>query len=301
VTERCDCGGEQVGGVRLTVSAGRLDVFSQARFLGATATNGVVWSRQACRGEEFRYIALLKANRDALLEHFGQAWLDEYLAQSEWELTCWAEALRLQMPTVPALADCYAANTHKLEHWCQAVQEAPDGTPMLLIDADTAILQPLVHVWERRFDVALTVKPKPPARFPLNAGVIFLRASLLTKAFMQGWLDGNACLLANQREHQQWKGRFGGINQAALGRWLDRPSEPNTLNIHRLSCAEWNCEDDSWATFDPQVTRILHVKSDLRRAVFSGPKQAARGPHARLAKLWLDLEQQAHAGEAVTA
>lgn len=208
---------------------------------------------------------------------------------------------RLQMPTQPAIADCYAANSHKLAHWCQAVEDAPDGTPMLLIDADAAILQSLDDIWEQPFDIAYTVRP-PRSRFPFNAGVVFVRASAGTRAFLGHWLDVNNRFLTDPRDHETWKRRHGGINQAALGRVLTLrplPDHLGALAITTLPCATWNCEDDSWASFDPQATRILHVKSDLRRLVFGGPKQAARSQYAELCALWLGLEQQARAAETV--
>lgn len=200
---------------------------------------------------------------------------------------------RLQMPTQPAIADCYAANSHKLAHWCQEVDAAPDGTPMLLIDADTAILRPLDDIWDQPFDMAYTVRP-PRSRYPFNAGVVFVRASLRSRAFLAYWLDVNQRFLGNQRDHETWKRRYGGINQAALGHVLDLcPNVFGSVQLLTLPCATWNCEDDSWATFDPQATRILHVKSDLRRLVFGGPKQAARSQYAELCALWQRLDREA--------
>jgi len=207
---------------------------------------------------------------------------------------------RLQMPTKPSIADCFAANNLVLTHWCQAVHDAPVGTPMLLVDADMAILRPLDDVWDQDFDIAYTVR-ETRARYPLNAGVVFVRAGWRARAFFRHWLQVDDGFLADPQSHLIWKRRWGGINQAALGCVLDhQPADHPDVRLLRLPCAEWNCEDYSWSAFEPQVTRILHVKSDLRRAVFSGPKQASRGPYATLAKLWLDLEQQACAGETVT-
>jgi len=168
----------------------------------------------------------------------------------------------------------YVDNTHKLDRWCEVVAAAADGTQLLLIDADTVILRPLDSVWETAFDVAYTTRPAT-SRFPLNAGVIFVRVSDRSRAFLRAWRDENRQMLKDTDRHQPWRKKFGGINQAALGAVLASPRAAD-MAIARLPCAEWNCEDSTWPLFDPAVTRILHVKSQLRLAIFQGVSGAAR-------------------------
>lgn len=167
----------------------------------------------------------------------------------------------------PALigTQAHIRNTHKLGWWHARVMEATDGDRLLLIDADTVILRPLEDVWALDFDLAYTTKRG--GLFPFNAGVIFLRVSDPVRAFMSAWLAENARLMATAQDRHLWVRRYGGVNQAALGHVLDQ--RPRNLQLRELPCAEWNCEDDSWPRFDPAVTRILHVKSALRRACLS--------------------------------
>src|SRR5688572_24146347 len=75
------------------------------------------------------------------------------------------------------------ANTQKLEYWADAVRALPDGERVLLLDGDTVIMKSLDDVWDRAFDVAYTTKPEG-SRMPFNAGVIFLRVSPASRAFM---------------------------------------------------------------------------------------------------------------------
>lgn len=185
-------------------------------------------------------------------------------------------------------------NTHKLDAWVRAVDGLADGTPVLLIDADTLILRPLDPVWDPLFDLAYTVKPKG-ARFPFNGGVIFLRVSPAVRAFLEAWRSLNRQMLDDAALYQPWRRTYGGVNQSALGKLLKDGG--HALTIVKLPCVEWNCEDASWDRFDPAVTRILHIKDgithgNLRKAIF-GQQPASTPAVKTLAALWHDLEAKA--------
>lgn len=195
---------------------------------------------------------------------------------------------QVRVAKIPAAAGSTAAsNTAKLEHWRRVVQETADGDRVLLIDADTMILRPLDAVWDQPFDVAYTTKTK---KFPFNAGVMFVRVSPQTKAFMAAWAEENRQMLADSTRHQPWKATYGGINQAALGRLLSEGRVAN-LATAALPCLEWNCEDTSWASFDPAVTRILHIKSLLRVSALSRSRPVPE--LAPLVERWRDADRQA--------
>lgn len=173
-------------------------------------------------------------------------------------------------------------NTHKLAWWHARVQESADGDRLLLIDADTAIIRPLDSIWDHPFDVAYTTKT---AKIPLNGGVVFLRISARTRAFMRAWVERNAALLTMPKK--PWRQQFGGVNQASLAAVL-ADTEQHDLVVERLPCLEWNCEDSSWAAFDPAITRILHVKSSLRRACLM-PYTTEKGVE-RAKAVWKQLD-----------
>lgn len=179
-------------------------------------------------------------------------------------------------------------NTQKLDAWTRAVDAAPYGTRILLLDADTIIRLPLDDVWEQVFDVAYTTKPADAGpRFPFNLGVLFLRVSDATRQLMETWATANRRMLADPREHQVWRPAFGGINQAAFGR-VRREGALRHLAVVRLPCQTWNCEDESWAAFDPAATRIVHFKGELFRALFHRVKP---DPEMRpLLAIWHDAE-----------
>jgi len=187
----------------------------------------------------------------------------------------------------PSASESHFTNTQKLEAWYQAALAAPDGACLLLLDADTFITRPIDDVWDLDFDVAYTVKP---SKFPHNAGVVFVRVSPQSRAFLETWRNENLRMFREVAHHQEWRRKYGGINQASLGYVLES-SAADAIKILRLPCTEWNCEDTSWDRFDPTVTRIVHVKSALRRAVFRmGATPARLRP---LARLWTQLEKAA--------
>ncbi len=182
----------------------------------------------------------------------------------------------------------HVTNTQKMLVWAAVVETAPDDTPILLIDCDTFITRPLDDIWAQPFDFAYTTKPD--SRFPFNSGVVFVRATDRTRQFFRRWRDENLMMLRDRDHHQAWRARYGGINQAALGRALEAGWTSDLVRLE-LPCQEWNCEDAHWRTFDPAVTRIVHVKSALRLAVLGyGPVLPSLRP---LVHAWQVLESRA--------
>lgn len=188
----------------------------------------------------------------------------------------------------------FVANTQKLDLWCRTVAEAPLGDRICLIDGDTFLVNGLDDVWEADFDLAFTVRDYI---IPFNAGVVFVRVTPGTRAFMERWRAENAAMYADVPYHMQWKEKYGGMTQASLGRVLEAGG--HGLDLRALPCAEWNCEDSCWGGFDPARTRIVHVKSGLRRLVFQGDVGPPQHPWwtnedlAPLARRWHALERDA--------
>jgi hypothetical protein len=158
--------------------------------------------------------------------------------------------------------DSLLANTRKLEAWASVVGAADDGAVIGLFDCDLLILGDLSEVELLDFDVAYTARP-PSAPYPINGGVVFVRVSEGVREFMEAWRAGNEALLRHPAAHEPLRQRYGGMNQAALGPLLERTE----LHLLALPCRIWNCEDWTWPEFSER-TKVLHVKSALRQAVF---------------------------------
>lgn len=178
-------------------------------------------------------------------------------------------------------------NTQKLDHWVRAVVDAPDGDRLLLIDGDMVVMKPLGPIWDRDFDIAYTVREQ--TRLPLNGGVIFVRVSDKTRGFMQKWWETNLRFLNRAADHRYWRQRYAGINQASLGFMLEKVD--HGCAIAKIPCSEWNlCE---WRLYEPEKTRVIHIKSALRRAVFGIAPAAPHHSHRPLVSLWREIEKEA--------
>ena len=185
----------------------------------------------------------------------------------------------------PSGTQSHADNSWKLGYWARLVTDAPEGARLLLADVDTFVVRNLDVLWTKDFDVAYTVRPAS-CRLPLNGGVVAVRVSELTRDFMRAWLATDRRFLADPEEHRPWRKRYGGMNQSSFGYML---TSPGGVKFAALPCLEWNCEDSSWVDFDSEVTRIVHVKSALRMAVFGiGPRARKVKP---LARMWRDLDK----------
>jgi hypothetical protein len=203
----------------------------------------------------------------------------------------------LRLVEVPAIG----ALETKLTHWARAVDEAPDGTLLLLIDADLVILHPLDDLWDSPFDVAYTARDRRWSPWPNNAGVIAVRVSDGVRAFMWAWERRTLELVRTSGPTRKaWLARFGAVDQAAL----DEQLKTTALTVHTLSCLEWNCEDSSWAHFNTTRTRILHIKGALREALFGDQVRPRRAEAVTpLLARWraLEAELSAVAAPAVAA
>lgn len=203
---------------------------------------------------------------------------------------------RIEPPSFRAASgnESDAANHWKLQHWTRAVMQSPDGARLLLVDADTFVTGALDALWDHAFDVAYTARPEG-ARYPLNAGVVAVRVSDDSRAFVAEWLAHDALFLKDREAHRAWRKKYGGMNQASLGAVLESGVAARLgLDVAALPCAIWNAEDTAWETVGPE-TRIVHVKSALRMMVFGMLSQARLRP---LARMWKDLDAEAQAAGA---
>lgn len=202
-----------------------------------------------------------------------------------WDLDM--QLLRAPTESSPRGVQGDVSNTCKLDSWADAVAAAKVGDRMLLLDADTMVRRSLDAVWNIEFDLAYTIRPKGSG-LPFNGGVVFLRVTPFTKVFMKRWQAENRRMLEDPLHHQVWRPAFGGINQAALG--MIFRTGGHGLKVHQLPCLEWNCEDTTWADFDPDLTRIVHYKSNLQRAIFGKP---STGPvNKALVEEWRSMEHE---------
>lgn len=171
----------------------------------------------------------------------------------------------------------YVSNSVKLAQWVKACESLPDGAELLLIDSDCYVRGNLDALWEASFDVAFTRK-KESGHLPFNAGVVAIRLSDASRAFMREWLRVNDSFLLNREEHKKWEAKYGGINQAALGAILEKGR--HGIAIAWLPAAQWNC---CHAPLWEKPGAIVHIKSHLRQQVI---RRVRTGPWAPIINEW---------------
>lgn len=182
----------------------------------------------------------------------------------------------------------------KIDRWCRAVEEAPDGTPILLMGADTYIRRSLDDLWDQPFDVAYTARDRARSVSPLNADVIAVRASRATRAWLRQWEATFLKVVHGPTERwREYRKNYGSLDQRALA---DHIANERVLTIRALPCREWNCERSEWARFGPE-TRIVHLQNPLRTTVTTDrpmpdgdPRAAAVAP---IAEEWYRLAAEA--------
>lgn len=160
-----------------------------------------------------------------------------------------------------ALSSKLIGNTLKLAVWADALDHLPNGVQVVLMDADLLVRAPLDPIWDRDFDLAFTARPEG-ARYPFNCGVVALRLSNVTRAAIRLWQQMDAGLWRNRATLSKLRAKYGGINQSALGVLLES-GKLDVLRLAWLPCAEWNCEDSTWA--NSENARIVHLKDNLGR------------------------------------
>jgi hypothetical protein len=166
----------------------------------------------------------------------------------------------------------FATNTDKLRDWLRIVEALGPDDIVALLDADTMVLDSLDPILDVPFDAAITVKQDP--KLPINGGVVFVRGGGRGLAFMRRWSAINDRMYRkatpqDAADHRVYRARYGGMNQAALGYLLDKGMLPAECHLERLPARVWNsCHDLTWN--DWGNARVVHIKSNLRRAAFGG-------------------------------
>jgi hypothetical protein len=139
------------------------------------------------------------------------------------------------------------------------------GGEVAVCDVDLMFLRSIDEAFSVPFDVAYTVRE---TRMTYNTGLWFLRPG--GAPFVARWCWWTERILANPGGHRGSLDRYGGIDQAALAAAIKEDSKHALL---KLPCREWNATQSEWASVDDQ-TRVVHVKSALRRAVLGRERSA---------------------------
>lgn len=168
----------------------------------------------------------------------------------------------------------------KAREWTRVINDAPDGTEIVLLDTDTMVLGDLQSAFDL-FDGFAAVTTRGIGReewVTLNSGVLFVRASDFARMWFATW---ERRTLPWTKRNEPHRIRFGDQN-ALIEMCQSRGTRP-----HPLPCVIWNAEQHCWPPVDG--CRVVHVKSDARRILFGGRLHGNFGAD-RVAEMWLEAE-----------
>lgn len=147
-------------------------------------------------------------------------------------------------------------------------------------DVDLMFIKSIEDVADLDFDIAITVRPKQK-RAKYNTGLWFLKPSERSKLFIRKWIQKTNYLMKNFVRFTDYILSKSGIDQASLCMTMDRIKD---IKIIELPCQEWNATQSEWENVN-EKTRVIHIKSQLRLAVFNKKKDIAEYMFP-LIKIW---------------
>lgn len=179
------------------------------------------------------------------------------------------------------------SNHEKLLLWSQTVQELADGELALISDSDMlCVSRPSKKLLDTVRFVGLTKRDK---FLPINGGMLVVRGSEEARRFFRAWVEADTRLYSSPNEHQRWRRVYAGMNQASLGCVLETKPELAAL-IDYIPCTRMNlCKPwvPGW-----ESAHFIHVKSELRKAVFD-PRVLRLNPNlAPIVDMWKALEEE---------
>ena len=179
------------------------------------------------------------------------------------------------------------SNHEKLLLWSQTVQELADGDLALISDSDMlCVSRPSQDLLDSVRFVGLTQRDK---FYPINGGMIVVRGSEEARRFFRAWVDSDTHLYTHATEHQRWRKKYAGMNQASLGRILETREDLASL-IDYVPCDRTNmCKPwvPGW-----EDAHFIHVKSELRKAVFDPRVLRLHPGLAPIVDMWKTLERE---------
>lgn len=147
-----------------------------------------------------------------------------------------------------------------------AAEVAKACEPLVILDADLLIRAPLEEVWDRDFDVAVTVRSHEQR---YNTGIVFVRPTPEGVSFFHEWNLVAQAMCAADDEGKSQRKRWGAVDQAALA-WL--LGGHTSAVVVELNCAEWNACQQHWV--GAEAPKVVHIKGMLRRLCLNGETTA---------------------------
>ena len=165
-------------------------------------------------------------------------------------------------------------NRHKFRFWVNAVRDNIGGK-IILLDADTIITNDIRERFEQDHEFDICFTDRQSNVHPINGGVVFVRCNARSLAFFEAWDKWDDRIYNDQELWSTAQRVAHGQNQASLGMLMQGGGYDARIAL--VPCDEWNCVNQHWKSYQPGVTRLLHVKSGgLREFCMRGDMYALR-------------------------
>ena len=161
-------------------------------------------------------------------------------------------------------------NTIKLEKWADLFRQ-----DTLFLDADLLCKGDMSEPFDVIENLGYT-ENRARGRI-LNAGVFYAKSTKYSRKFMAEWVAVNRKMLNSRSFHAEWRRKYMGINQAALGYLMENGWELTKLPEKYNLC--------DWTERKVKKARMIHIKSDLRKNILLGTNK-----YPYVTKIWEKYE-----------
>lgn len=136
------------------------------------------------------------------------------------------------------------------------------------------------------WDIAVTVREQ---KFWLNSGVVLAKPTERAYAFLDKWASICESLMAKPELYKVYSDRYLFGDQAALGWMLENAAD--IAEVAFFPCSKWNLTQSEWHLFRPEESKLVHIKSNIRRVIEGKLRKENLKPYEqRILELWESYE-----------
>jgi hypothetical protein len=150
-------------------------------------------------------------------------------------------------------------------------------------DLDLMFINSIEDIWEKPFDIAITTRKT----IKYNTGIWFIRDNERAKDFLHKWIVNTEILVdmvkSGNEEIKPYIHENGGIDQASLDMTINH--EISKAKVFELDSTIWNACQHEWEHVTEE-TKIIHIKSNLRKFCFRQKKEEPPEYMKPLIKTW---------------
>lgn len=245
------------------------------------------------------YVPYLSVCLSSLVKNHPDDWVDVFIGDTPQHeiLLLRTQFSRVNFKEVSTSASQYKSSTQsipaKLEHWAKYIKNVPSGEIVAFLDADLLIYKNIKSSLPSDFDIVYTWKNE---KWPLNTGVLIVKASSNVVSFLQEWHQKTIALISDSKKLKQAIQTSGGGDQHTLLEMMDavKPNpipkgswkkeyEFGKINFYGASCEELNQTNSVSLNAD---SKIFHYKSGMRPVILGDGQFTKARPPETSYEIW---------------